>query len=388
MNLKDELNRILNSNLGRVEFNKVSSLLINVNNINYGLKNKLRSNIDLIITFAENKVTQKKYIDLLFALGESCSIHGKIDIAKELFNKIVEKKGDDFLNIRGYANLQLAIIESNQANWNNTKRNLGSALKIFTESNDKIGLAECGNLLGTIEAEKGKIKIAKLHLENAYANVKLKRINIIKTKIEVNLGNIYNMLEKYEEAEKFLLKALTTFENENEKKRIAETKHNLGMMYLKCGKYKQAIKEFESSLKISEVENFSKMIGVTYLSLGEAHLIMGDMKKALANAESGFETSIKINDRLTIADIYRVKGIIYTEGNKYETAENYLLTSLRINKELKNDMNSAETNFQLGILYEKMKERTKSRNNFNLALKYYYKFSCNKEIAKIEKHLN
>jgi len=353
-----------------------------------GLKTNLRSNIDLIITFAENKITEKKYLDLLLALGELCSIHGELDLAKEVLGKIIAKKGNSFLNIKGYANLQLAIIESNQANWNSTNHNLRNALKIFTETNDKIGLAECGNLLGTIEAEKGKIEIAKLHLENAYSKVKLKKINFIKSKIEVNLGIIYNILEKYEEAEKLFRRALCTSENENEKKQIAEIKHNLGMMYLKRGKYKQAIKEFENSLKISEVENFSTIRGMTHLSLGETYLLMGNMEKALSSADTGFEESSKINDRLTIADIYKVKGIIYKEDNNYEAAENYLLTSLRINKELKNEMNSAETNYQLGILYEKMENQTEARRKFNLALKYYYEFSCNKEIEKIEKHLN
>lgn len=386
MNLQNELNKILNSFLGKVNFNIISNLLLDVNSAPHGINKSLRINIDLIVTYAENKVNEKKYLGLLLALGKSCNNHGEIDIAKEVFGKIIEKKGNNFLNIKGYSNLQLAIIESNQANWYTTKRYLGNALKIFGETKDKMGLAECGNLLGTIEAEKGKITLAKIHLENAYSSVKLKRINLIKTKIEVNLGIVYNMLEKYDEAEKFFNRALTTFEHE--KRQVAEIKHNLGMMYLKSGKYKQAIKEFENSLKISEAENFSKIMGISYLGLGETYLLMGDRKKALSCTEISFEKSSKINDRLTIADIYKVKGIIHHEDNKYETAENYLLTSLRINKELKNEMNGAETNYQLGILYEKMKKRTESRNNFNLALKYYYEFSCHKEIKKIEKHLS
>lgn len=387
MNLQNELKKILTSILGKAEFNKVSSLLFDLKPAR-GLRNNLRSNIDLIITFTENKIIDKKYLNLLLALGESCSIHGEIDIAKEIFGKIISKKGNNFLNIRGYAYLQLAIIESNQANWDTTIRNIRNAQKIFNETNDKTGLAECENLLGTIEAEKGKIKLAKIHFENAYSNVKQKRKSNTKTKIEVNLGIIYNMLEKYGEAEKFFRKSLTAFKNEKEKKRISEIKHNLGMMYLKNGKYKQAIKEFEKSLKISEAESFTPIMGMTYLSLGETYLLMGNLQKAVASTDSGFEMSIKINDRLTIADIYKVKGIIYKENKKYETAENYLLTSLRINKEIKNELNSAETNYELGLLYEKMEKPTEAKKHFKLAQKFYNELNCKKEIAKIKKHLN
>lgn len=388
MNLQNELKKILTSILGKVEFNKVSTLLLDFKKHTNGLRNNLRSNIDLIITFTENKITDKKYLNLLLALGESCSIHGEIDIAKEVFNKIISKKGNDFNNIRGYANLQIAIIESNQANWDTTKRSIRSAQKIFSETNDKTGLAECENLLGTIEAEKGKIKFAKIHFENAYFNVKNKRKNLIKSKIEVNLGIIYNMLEKYGEAEKFFRKALTTFKMEKEKKRIAEIEHNLGMMYLKIGKYKQAIKEFDKSLKISEVENFSSIMGMTYLGLGETYLLMGNMQKAISSTDNSFENSIRINDRLTIADIYKVKGVICKNDENFETAENYLLTSLRINKEIKNELNRAETNYELGLLYEEMENPAKAKSHFKLALQYYDEFSCKNEIEKIRFHLN
>ena len=185
MNLQNELNIILNSFFGKVKFNIISNLLLDVKSAPHGLSSSLRINIDLIVTYAENKVSEKKFLDLLLALGKSCNNHGEIDIAKEVFGKIISKKGNNFLNIKGYANLQLAVIESNQANWYTAKRYIGNALKLFSETKDKIGLAECGNLLGTIEAEKGKIKLAKIHLENAYSNVKLKRINLIKTKISM-----------------------------------------------------------------------------------------------------------------------------------------------------------------------------------------------------------
>ncbi|RLD73617.1 MAG: hypothetical protein DRJ07_20595 [Bacteroidetes bacterium] len=388
MNLQNELNKILSSILGKVEFKNVSSLLLDQKKPSHKFRNSLRSNIDLIITFAENNVTEKKYLNLLLALGESCSIHGEIDIAKEVFGRIISKKGNNSLNIRGYANLQIAIIESNQANWDTTNRSLRNAAKLFNETNDKTGLAECDNILGTLEAEKGKIKLAKIHFEKAYFNVKHKRKSHLKTKIEVNLGIIYNMLENYGEAEKFFRKSLTTFKNEKEKKRIAEIKHNLGMMYLKNGKYKQAIKEFENSLKISEVENFSPIMGITYLGLGETYLLMGNMRKAVSSTDNGFEKSIKINDRLTIADIYKVKGVIYKKDKNYKAAENYLLTSLRINKEIKNELNIAETNYELGLLHEKMEKPAVAKKYFKLALKYYNEFNCKKEIEKIKKHLD
>lgn len=393
MNLQDELNKILKSILGKVEFNHVSSLLLNhtyLKRLTDRFRNSLRSNVDIIMTFAETKITDKKYLELLLALGNSCIVHGENDIAKEILDKLLllSKKGDGFLSITGHANLQIAIIESNQANWVATQKSLRNAIKIFHELSDEIGLAECENLLGTVEAEKGKLKLAEIHFRNAYSYVKYKRKNLLKSKIEINLGIICNMLEKYEEAEIFYHKALIVFTEVKEQKRIAETTHNLGMLYLKVAKYKQAIKEFEKSIKISEVENYNYIMGITFLGLAETYLLLGDIENATLNADRGFEMCNKTNDRLTIADIYKVRGIICKKDKKYESAENYLLTCLRINKELKNELNTAEVNYELGLLFEETKDSFKAVKHFKLALVYYREYNCQKEIQKIRIHLS
>jgi len=52
--------------------------------------------------------------------------------------------------------------------------------------------------------------------------------------------------------------------------------------------------------------------------------------------------------------VYKIKDIIHRDTKDYELAENYLCTSLRINKELNNEMNKAETEFELGLLYKYM----------------------------------
>jgi len=393
MNLQNELNRILNSILGKEDYKQVSRLMLDQRDskVNpYRSKNNFRCNIDLVITYTENKISDKKYLDLLLSLGKSCIIHGETDIAKEVLGKIISisKNKKNFLNIRGYANLKIAVIESNQANWDSAKLNIRNALTIFNQTNDIIGIAECENLLGTIEAEKGKITFAKTHFEKAYSIIKNKRNIIIKNKIEVNLGIIYNLLENYEEAEKYYRKASAAFKNAKENKRIAEIKHNLGMMYSQMGKYDKAVREFKSSLKISETENFFPIIGITYLGLADAYQLMGKMKEAASSTDSGLEMSIRINDRLTIADIYKVKAIIDKKAKKYEAAENYLLTSLRINRELSNELNTAETNYELGLLYKEMNKPTNAKSYFKLALYYYKKYDCKKEIIKISKHIN
>jgi hypothetical protein len=82
------------------------------------------------------------------------------------------------------------------------------------------------------------------------------------------------------------------------------------------------------------------------------------------------EISSKINDRLSIAEVYKIKGKIELELNNLEYAENLLLTSLRLNGELENKFNLSETCNCLSKLY-KLKNNTKESAKYQkLALLY------------------
>ena len=65
-----------------------------------------------------------------------------------------------------------------------------------------------------------------------------------------------------------------------------------------------------------------------------------------------------------------------------------MLTCLRINKELKNELNTAEVNYELGLLFEETKDSFKAVKHFKLALVYYREYNCQKEIQKIRIHLS
>jgi len=75
------------------------------------------------------------------------------------------------------------------------------------------------------------------------------------------------------------------------------------------------------------------------------------------------------------------------ENRNFDTAENYLLTSLRINRELDNKLNEAETQTELGILYKLTKKNKQSHNAFKAALEYFQKIGAASEITKIEELL-
>lgn len=76
---------------------------------------------------------------------------------------------------------------------------------------------------------------------------------------------------------------------------------------------------------------------------------MNDFSLSNAFADKALEVAHKLNDKLTIAEVYRIKGVIQRSVQNYILAENYLQTSLRLNKEISNQLNQAETYQELGF---------------------------------------
>ena len=65
-------------------------------------------------------------------------------------------------------------------------------------------------------------------------------------------------------------------------------------------------------------------------------------------------------------------------------AETHFQTSLRINEELKNDLNYAETALEIGILYKKMKKNDQAIRYLNLSLNYYKSIKHTELIDRIK----
>ena len=111
---------------------------------------------------------------------------------------------------------------------------------------------------------------------------------------------------------------------------------------------------------------------------------MNELELAADFINKGMEISNQLNDRLTIADVYKVKGIVERKLKNYDLSESYLQTSLRINSELGNKLNHSETSFELGVLYSEINQSKKASRYLNIALKYFSKIKAISEIEKIK----
>ncbi len=398
---ESELNKLLGEYLNQESFNKLNYNVIQDKD-EEGISEKISSfykeqlqinidnssdriNIDRIITFSEKKLEFNQFFELLLELGEICRSNGKLDIATEIYRKANKYNLSD--NQKADVLFGFANVYSKRANWSKCITSLGEAALLYKSSGKISGVAKCENLLGVIFGELGDLENAKKHFLNSLSFIDSVKEPELTAKLETNLGLIENIQGNSTSALVHLQSAYNIYSSLDHKKGIAETRLNMGMIYFDSANYNSAIIEFDEGIKFAKQGNYLPILCITYLAKSQSLLVNGSIMEALEFADKAMEISHSIDDKLTIADIYKIKGIIDRKLKKYNSAEVFLKTSLRINITLKNEMNIAEASFELAQLYHEINNYELKNLHFKNSLKYYKEINSLTKVRQIEELL-
>ena len=336
-----------------------------------------QARIDLILTLAAVRLDKIRLIEFLLHLGEFSVSQGEFQTALHIYGRVLKESISDanLESFSAYAYLSMGDLYSRQADWENSILFISRAAELFDKQKDIKGLARAENLLGTIYGDKGDINQAQYHFEQSLSYLDTKKDEAIIGMLEINLGILNNMQGNYDTALSYYHRALIKFEQTQDMRRIAEAKNNLGLLYTLKGDYDEAALEYDKSIAISLNINYLYALGVSYLSKGYIFAQTGDFVLAGAFTDKAMDIAHKINDRLSVADIYKIKGIIDRKQKKYDSAENYFKTSIKINQELENLLNEAESCYELSLLYIDTGRTADARNYLLTALGNYKKIN-------------
>ena len=308
-----------------------------------------------------------------------------MEIASQIYTRILSKirNEDQLENIAGHSLLALGEINSRQAKWNKSISYIKLAKKHFDRQNNIKGIAKCNNMLGAMYGDRCNIKKAKEFFESSLSFLNPKADIALIGMIETNIGILNSIKGDYDDSLLYYQRALIKYEQLKDILRMSQLRHNLGMLHTQKKEYTAAIREFDRSILISTKAGFLPNLALSYLSKSFVYAKSNDLPLASAFADKSFEMCRKLNDRLSIADIYKIKGIIERKLKHYDLAENYFLTSFRLNTELENILNQAETLSELGELYTELNNKTEAKKSLNAALKAYRKMGADLHIKEI-----
>ncbi|GBD90465.1 tetratricopeptide repeat protein [bacterium BMS3Abin04] len=348
-----------------------------------------RAQIDIVITYAEDKLEKDKFLDLLLSLGDLMIVNGELDVAEEINKDIISKTEKDVYNeiLRAKAYLAIAKINWQQSIWDDAFRCTRLAYYIFTRHEDINGCAKCENMLGTIYGERGEIEKATNHFERGKAYLYNHSNLEMEAMFETNLGVLYNMQEQYPKALRNYRNSLRNYKKLNNSRLIARVHHNMGMVKTKMENYEGALQDFNECINVSLQNNYLSNCAISYI--GKAYIYAKTKRSELAEVftDKAMEIAYKLNDTLTIADTYRVKALIQENIGDLEFSEELFENSLRLNKDKKNKINEAEASEELARLYEKAENPKEAKEHMKKAIRYYKKIKAEKKVENIQEYL-
>jgi tetratricopeptide (TPR) repeat protein len=394
-----ELERLLKSYLGEDWFNTVylqenineknldqisekisdfyrDQLKINVHNYTERIK------IDRTITYSGKHLPAQKFCEFLLKLGNLCLANGRLAIAGEIFRKANSTSTD--ITIKADSILGLAEIFSRRAAWSRSFKLISEAETLFKNNRDNKGEAKCENIKGSIYGEMGDVDKARTHLLNGLSLIDPEKDLEMAASFETNIGIVENIIGNAPDSIRHLNKAMSIYKQLEYKKNEAEVNLNIGLVYLESGMPETAITVFDEGISTAKENRLMSVLCLFYLAKSQALIQMNTLYYATEFADKALELSHYLDDKLTLADLYRVKGILERKMKNYSTSEGYLLDSLRINASLKNEMNVAETSFELAVLYKEMNNSKSKQSYLKSSLDYFKQISASEKVKRIE----
>lgn len=347
-----------------------------------------RDALDHVITVCSAQLKPWYAAHVILGIGDVFRDHGDLPRAEELYNLAIAHgitTGDE--GATGEAYLQRGDLYSRLGRWKDSHADLHRSRRIATRLRDRTALGRIDNLVGTNYALQGNLKKAALFYERALSAFGRTNEKVMTGVVLMNIGIMRNMSGAYDEALGHYRRAQQYFDRQGNVQRLMELHHNIGMSYFFKQAYKDAAGHFNSCIKYaSRLRNVNTLALAT---LGKAATSHGqqDYRLALVLVNRALALFSQCNDRNGLADAYKVKGMILRELMQLNTAASLLQTSLRLNAELQNELNSGESRYELGIL-ERMRGNTKqARAAFKEALRHFRQVGARREIERTMKML-
>lgn len=344
--------------------------------------------LDHLLTLCHTELSEENNINVTLGIGDIFKNRGELGRAEELYSLALagaEQAGDEGLVAEAY--LRRGDVFSRQGKWEVCEDDLNQSRNIFRKLNEHVAVGKVDNIIGTNCAIQGRLKQAQTYYRRALSSFERLEDSRMTGTVLMNIGIVYNILGQYDQALTQYQRALSFFEKLGDRVRLAELHHNMGMSYLFKQQYKQALSEFNRVGNLVSASSSINLFGLASLGKANACFYLKDLRMALSFVHHALACFTASNDRLSIADSYKVKGMIHREMKKYNFASSYFQTSLRLNLEMKSKLNTGETYFEIGLLEKKRRRMAEAKKAFENAIGCFKAVGARKDIERTERAL-
>ena len=343
----------------------LTNILIILTLVVFGQNNQQQKEVDSLFTVLSTtkadttKITTLLRISKVYIKFETNNALKYCNQAIELSKQNDNKKYYDCILTQALIHYRLG---QNQTAISNFK-------EIINNSHDYSILKGKANLnIGNIYADLGKYDSCLIFYNNALnIFIKLQEKNSEAT-VLTNIGTIYSDLADYEKAISYYTKAEYAYKENGNLLGQAALIENIGVIYYFQNDYKKALEYFKASLEIMRKVGRIDKMGNTLTNIASISILLDNKDAAIKyfkEAETIFQT---IGDKSGQADVLQNLAQLYLKTDKQEEGIEALNKAIIIFKEIEYPKGEGTCYKALGSYYSEINNLPQSIKHLNKAL--------------------
>ena len=273
----------------------------------------------------------------------------------------------------------LGFIYYNQGEINLSLEHYKKGLKIYEETENRVGVAAILNNVGSIYDDQGDILSA---LEYYHKSLKiLEELGSKKSTAVLlnNIGIIYKNQGEIQTALNYYTNSLKIKEEVGDEQAVSVTLNNIGILHEEQGDLDLALEFHQKSLTIAKELGDKKRISICLNSIGKILEINGSYDKALAAYKSSLKIQNEIADKKRICKtLNQLAGLMKIQGN-YNMAIEYNSKALALAQE-------AMVAIEIKVAAYELWKSYSEKNQYKTALEMHELYITTRDSIQSEKH--
>jgi len=343
---------------------------------------------DTIISNVGKYLSKKEFPEFLYDVSSLAIDLGELEKADRLLHLIITKHSRASKKLlKANVHNKLGIIAFYRNNLNDALTENRKSLRIYAEIGDNKGISTVKNAIGIVLIEKGRASKSVPYFDSAKKIAEVEKLNDLIAKINMNLGNAYTIRGIWEKAKSSYEDALTALSKTQADNTRAQIYHDMAIIQTALGQYTKAQEYLHESIEYSKRTNNPYMKALSYLEEAVVYCKQGDYASATALATTAFQLFSEMGDRLSIADVYKVFGMINRDSKRYDAALSYFENSKRINEDHNNSLNLGETLLEMALLQKEMGNIDRASESIQAAIKAFKRIEAEARIENAKEIL-
>ncbi len=324
-------------------------------------------------------------------IANLCFQFGEYQRAREVLSFLYNLVFDDTCARLADLRMMLAKLSFLTNDWEESRVQTHKALQIYEETDNRIGMLNAYNNLGILAYEQWQTEKGKEYFTKAQSVISsiAPNHNDNQSKqflIQSNLGVIEDIQGNSVEANRIFNRILEAIGQDQIQVKLTVL-ISKGITLRNMQKLDQASSVLKEALELARQHRFRRSIGLSNLALADTETRLHEFKEAQTHITEAFTIFSKLQDHVSLADAYRVFGMLYCEQGDYSLAESQLRISLKLNEQYHNLLNLSETYYEFSILASKQSDESRRKQYLMQAIHFAESMDAGYRIERLQNEL-